>query len=110
MIIQDIHAVLCIHLKQEDLTPFDVSTISTVSLVLRKPDTKTTVTKEADIFAPLEGKCRVHLTPGDLSESGMYEYQLHITFSDLTTTRSPIQAFYVSDAIIPIAAEEGDLN
>ena len=110
MIIQDIHAILCVHLQQEDLTPFDITTISTVSLILRKPDTKTTVTKEAAIFDPLESKCRVHLTPEDLSESGMYEYQLHITFTDQTTTRSTVQAFYVAESIIPIPEQEGEMT
>ncbi len=110
MIIQGIHAVLCIHLQQEDLTPFDISTISTVSLVLRKPDTKTTVTKEAAIFDPLESKCKVNLAPEDLSESGMYEYQMHITFTDQTTTKSAIQAFYVAESIIPIPEQEGEVT
>lgn len=99
MIIQGINAVFNLTIRKDDnTTPFDLDQ-ATVTFALQRPDSKTIITKEVIITDSTNGKCKVLLSPDDLSEAGTYKYQIVMQYPDNTKIKSAIHAFYVADAI-----------
>jgi hypothetical protein len=106
MLIQGINAVLNLNVQIAPDSPY-VLEDTKIDFIIIKPDSKTVETIPAELVNAAEGRARVFLSPENLSEGGIYKYQLVVTFADNTVSKSAINAFYVADSIMP-PAEAGE--
>jgi hypothetical protein len=98
MLIQGINAVLNLNVQASPDVAYSLEDTK-IEFILMKPDSKAVETIQAEIVNASEGRARVLLTPQHLDEGGSYKYQVVITFTDNTVSKSAVGAFYVADSL-----------